>query len=372
MTQQTPVHELESMIHQYIEDNYELDDTTTGYTINISYIPHGLLYDYNYNKDEIAIQQVPGLTNEIKRDLITNFGLEYKCTFRCNHNYDYPTAYPYYMIFKIKKIKKLIDKLRYYGFTIISEEKKSKRKYNLPKYVSWDIRNTVAANKVWFGATLTKSGKHTNTAAKTVKEAMEYVAQNRLSENIWSKNQVNEYMNTYDPEMEKGYSVEWARQLSKSKANKNFIEKQDKLKIPSKGKVKAKIKRKYNLPKYICYDMAESRNREHNVFQTQIKANGKVYKNNLSTVKDATLWVMNKMVELNQWTLKQASEYLATYDEEMENGNFIPSNTPKSPCWRKREKNKNIKSIKEQISTKLKEILDFANKNNINVDINVK
>lgn len=58
----------------------------------------------------------------------------------------------------------------------------NKRKYNLPRHVCWDIKNTIAANKVWFCATLMKNGKRTSTAAKTVKKAMEYVVQNRLSE----------------------------------------------------------------------------------------------------------------------------------------------------------------------------------------------
>lgn len=135
----------------------------------------------------------------------------------------------------------------------------------------------------------------------------------------------------------------------------------------------AKRKRMYNLPKYVCYDKAESRNRERNVFQIQLKVNNKLIKNNLYTVKDAVVYVASKMLEHTDiWSLEEIANYLKTYNPEMENGNFIPSNTPKSPCWRKREKKKNIQTIKEQINSKLSEILKFAKDNdiNINVDIN--
>ena len=372
------IYELEQMLHEYIEREYNLtinDLTANGYNIDITYIPRALPYHYNHNKDEIAVQQVPGLTIKIKRDLINNFGLAYKYTLRGGKNYDYPTAYPYYMIFKIKKLKCLIEKLRYYGFTISSEQNKTKRKYNLPKYVCFDVRNTKMAGRVWFTVTLTKNGKKTNTAAKTVKEGMQYAAENRLAEKIWSQSQVDEYLATYKPEMEEGYSVELANQLSHCNTNiKSAVKQKEKVKEEPKVDldVKAKAKRKYDLPKYVCYDMAESRNREHNVFQTQLHINGKLYKNNLPTVKEATLWVMNKMLETNQWTLQQASDYLATYKPEMENGNFIPSDTPKSPSWRKREKNKNIKTIKQKITDKLKDIFVFAEKNGIKIDVNVK
>ena len=380
MTELTQVYEFEEMLHDYVERYYNLDETTTGYTIDISYIPRGLPYAYNYNKDEIAIQQVPGLTTEIKRDFINNFGLKYQCTLRCNHNYDYPTAYPYYMVFKIKKMKKLIEKLRYHGFKVITNDTDYKRKYNLPKYICWDIRNTVMANRVWFTVTLIKNGKHTNTAAKTVKEGMQYVVENRLAEKIWSQAQANEYLATYRPEMEEGYSVELAKQNSHCNTSLRPIPKHKKVKTVEKVKevsteltsTKAKSKRKYNLPKHVCYDMAESRNREHNVFQTQIRIDGKLYKSNLPTVREATLWVMNKMLELKQWDLKQASEYLATYTPDMENGNFIPSDTPKSPCWRKREKHKNIKTVKEKIANVLKDVFAFAKQNDIKIDVKVE
>ena len=256
-----------------------------------------------------------------------------------------------------------------------------KRKFNLPEGLTWDTRNTVLNKQTWFNPTLIKNGKHTSTKTKTVKDGMEAIAKNRVEEGIWTQEQADTYLKSYDKKIELGWTVELAKYYAKDgpRVSKNINKNQELANIKTKKveiipatNVRAKYIRKYNLPKYVCYDMAESRNREHNVFQTQVRVNSKLYKNNLPTVKDATLWVMNKMVELNQWTLKQASEYLATYNEEMEYGNFIPSDTPKSPCLRRREKNKKIKSIKKQIGAKLKDVLDFASKNNINVDINIK
>jgi len=264
---------------------------------------------------------------------------------------------------------------------IFFETPKVKRKYNLPKYVCWDIRNTVTAKKVWFGVSLIKNGKHTNTAAKTVKEAMNYVIQNRLSEKIWTVEEAKKYQSTYYPAMEDGYSVELAEKLSNCNRNKKVIKKEI-IKInnvkttvennnTSNG-IKTKRRRMYNLPKYICYDKAESRNRERNVFQTSLKVNDKLLKNNLYTVKDAVIDVASKMLEHTDiWSLDNIADYLKTYKSEMENGNFVPSNTPKSPCWRKREKKKNIQTIKEQISSKLTEIFKFAKDNDINIDMNI-
>lgn len=259
-----------------------------------------------------------------------------------------------------------------------------KRKFNLPEGLSWDTRNTVLNNKAWFNSTLIKNGKTTSTKTKTVKAGMEVIAKNRIEEGIWTQTQADTYLNSYNEYMELGWTVNLAKYFAKEgpRIHKNTdIVSVTQAVTPTVNtlvkSVKAsglvpKSKRKYDLPKYVCYDMAESRNREHNVFQTQLRINGKLYKNNLPTVKEATLWVMNKMLETNQWTLQQASDYLATYKPEMENGNFIPSNTPKSPCWRKREKNKNIKAIKQKITDKLKDIFAFAEQNDIKIDVNVK
>lgn len=137
--------------------------------------------------------------------------------------------------------------------------------------------------------------------------------------------------------------------------------------------LKNNTKRKYYLPKYVCYDKAESRNRERNVFQTQLHINGKLYKNNLYTVKDALIYNVKNMLEHTDiWPLDKIADYIKTYDPEMENGNFIPSNTPKSPSVRKREKAKSIKQIKEAVNEKLKDLLKFAKDNDIDINVNIK
>lgn len=211
-----------------------------------------------------------------------------------------------------------------------------KRKYNLPKYVCWDVRNTVLANRVWFGANLRINGKTTNTAAKTVKMAMQYVVENRLKEKIWDIDQARAYLATYEPNMENGYSVELAKTISKTVGPR-------------------KPKRMYDLPKYVCYDKAESRNRERNVFQTSLRINGKVLKNNLYTVKEATVDVAKKMLDHPElFSLKEVGEYLQTYKESMENGNFVPSDTPKSPCLRKKEIKKQIKKLAKEAGISVK------------------
>lgn len=136
--------------------------------------------------------------------------------------------------------------------------------------------------------------------------------------------------------------------------------------------INTKNKRMYDLPKYVCYDKAESRNRERNVFQTSLRVNGKILKNNLYTVKDAVIDVASKMLEHTDiWSLDDIGNYLKTYKTEMENGNFVPSDTPKSPCWRKREKKKNIEIVKQELTTRLEGLLKFAKDHDIDININV-
>lgn len=369
-------YKLEDYLQEYVAKTYNLSDfgeyTTNGFGIDVKYISRGLVYAYNYNKDEIAIQQIPGLTQKIKSEFVSKFGLKFIHTLRESRNYDYPGLYPYYSIYKIVNRKQLLKGLKDAGFSI-DEEISSKRKYNLPKYITWDIRNTVLNNTIWFNVVLKKNGKNTSTKTKTVKAGMEAVAQNRLSEGIWTKTQADEYMATYNSNFELGWTVELAKQTAKlgPREHKNNINTKN---ITPEVNINTNNKRKriYNLPKYICYDKAESRNRERNVFQTQLKINGKLIKNNLYTVKEAVIYVVSKMLEHTDiWSLEKIADYLKTYNPEMENGNFIPSNTPKSPSWRKREKKKNIQTIKDQISSKLSEILKFAKDNDINIDVNV-
>lgn len=269
---------------------------------------------------------------------------------------------------------------------IVKEEKQehvlsSKRKYNLPKYITWDIRNTALNNCIWFNVVLKKNGKATSTKTKTVKAAMEAVAANRVAEKIWTQTQANEYLATYTPDYELGWTVEKAKETAKlgprehrikDQVNEEKIVEEMNTTSETKAGVAPKSKRLYNLPKYVCYDKAESRNRERTVFQTSLKVGDKIYKNNLYTVKDAVIDVVGKMLKHTDiWSLDAISEYLKTYDPEMENGTFIPSDTPKSPSVIKRDKNKNIILLKERINAELKNVFTFAKNNGINININL-
>lgn len=182
-------------------------------------------------------------------------------------------------------------------------------------------------------------------------------------------NEAKSYLATYDPEMEKGYSVEKAK-LHSSFGKNLPIEEKDVI-MNQKTEVNSN-KRMYNLPKYVCYDKAESRNRERNVFQTQFRIDNKTLKNNLYTVKDAVIDVATKMLQhTDKWSLDKIADYLKTYDPEMENGVFIPSDTPKSPSVRKRERKKVIKQLKEDLNVKLAEIYKLAQENDINLNIKI-
>ena len=72
-------YKLEDYLHEYVVKTYNLSDfgeyTTNGFGIDVRYISRGLVYAYNYNKDEIAIQQIPGLTQKIKSEFVSKFGL---------------------------------------------------------------------------------------------------------------------------------------------------------------------------------------------------------------------------------------------------------------------------------------------------------
>lgn len=223
-----------------------------------------------------------------------------------------------------------------------------KRKFNLPEGICWDTRNTVLNNQTWFNAVLIKNGKNTSTKTKTILKAMYAIAKNREEEGLWTHDDVIKYLSQYKKELETGWTPELAKYLAKSgpRESKNKVENvknNTEIEVNNTTSVSAKSNRMYNLPKYICYDKAESRNRERNVFQTQLNVNGKILKNNLYTVKDAVVDVVSKMLKhTDVWSLETIGDYLKTYDPEMENGNFVPSNTPKSPSYRKREKKKHF------------------------------
>ena len=372
-------YKLEDYLHEYVVKTYNLSDfgeyTTNGFGIDVRYISRGLVYAYNYNKDEIAIQQIPGLTQKIKSEFVSKFGLKFIHTLRESRNYDYPGLYPYYSIYKIVNRKQLLKGLKDTGFSI-DEEISSKRKYNLPKYITWDIRNTVLNNTVWFNVVLKKNGKNTSTKTKTVKAGMEAVAQNRLSEGIWTKTQADEYMATYNSDFELGWTVELAKQTAKlgPREHKNNVNTKN---ITSEVNTNANVnrKRKYDLPKWVSFDRAESRNREKVSFQVSIKdKNGKRQKTYKYSVKDAVLWIFYKMVnETKQWTLEEGRDYLNTYKPEMDMVKYEISQDPKSPSVIAYNKQRNIKKLNEMMKSNqytLTEINEFARVNGIAINFN--
>lgn len=243
-----------------------------------------------------------------------------------------------------------------------------KRKFNLPEGICWDTRNTVLNNQTWFNVVLIKNGKHTSTKTKTVYEAMKAVAKNRVEEGIWTAEEAKSYLANYKSDIEIGWTPEFAKYFAKSgpREHRQAVENKVETVLSNTSK------RMYNLPKYVCYDKAESRNRERNVFQTQFRIDNKTLKNNLYTVKDAVIDVATKMLQhTDKWSLDKIADYLKTYDPEMENGVFIPSDTPKSPSVRKREKKKVIKKLKEDLNVKLAEIYKLAQENDINLNIKI-
>ena len=372
-------YKLEDYLHEYVVKTYNLSDfgeyTTNGFGIDVRYISRGLVYAYNYNKDEIAIQQIPGLTQKIKSEFVSKFGLKFVHTLRESRNCDYAGLYPYYSIYKIVNRKQLLKGLKDAGFSI-DEEISSKRKYNLPKYITWDIRNTVLNNTVWFNVVLKKNGKNTSTKTKTVKAGMEAVAQNRLSEGIWTKTQADEYMATYNSDFELGWTVELAKQTAKlgPREHKNNVNTKN---ITSEVNTNTNVnrKRKYDLPKWVSFDRAESRNREKVSFQVSIKdKNGKRQKTYKYSVKDAVLWIFDKMVnETKQWTLEEGRDYLNTYKPEMDMVKYEISQDPKSPSVIAYNKQRNIKKLNEMMKSNqytLTEINEFARVNGITINFN--
>ena len=372
-------YKLENYLHEYVAKTYNLSDfsecTTNGFGINVKYISRGLRYAYNYDKDEIAIQQIPGLTQKIKSEFVSKFGLKFVHALRESRNCDYAGLYPYYSIYKIVNRKQLLKGLKDAGFSI-DEEISSKRKYNLPKYITWDIRNTVLSNTIWFNVVLKKNGKNTSTKTKTVKAGMEAVAQNRLSEGIWTNTQADEYMATYNSDFELGWTVELAKQTAKlgPREHKNNVNTKN-ITPEVNTNTNTTHKRKYDLPKWVSFDRAESRNREKVSFQVSIKdKNGKRQKTYKYSVKDAVLWIFDKMVnETKQWTLEEGRDYLNTYKPEMDMVKYEISQDPKSPSVIAYNKQRNIKKLNEMMKSNkytLTEINEFARVNGITINFN--
>lgn len=86
--------------------------------------------------------------------------------------------------------------------------KKSKRKYNLPKYICFDVRTTLCRKKPTYDVTLVSNdNKAHSTKTLTVYEAITKVVENRIKYKNWDSNDVAAYINTYDSTMENQYSL---------------------------------------------------------------------------------------------------------------------------------------------------------------------
>ena len=82
------------------------------------------------------------------------------------------------------------------------------RKYNLPKYICFDVRTTLCRKKPTYDVTLVgNDNKAHSTKTLTVYEAMTKVIDNRIKYKGWASEDVAAYINTYDFTMENQYSL---------------------------------------------------------------------------------------------------------------------------------------------------------------------
>lgn len=231
----TDIEKIKKYIREYVFINYDTSFTRiNGYSLDIMDAdPDPRVYQPK--DDEIVIQQVPGLTVELKHDLIQNFGLKY---LRTVYNTTYYSTYPYFSIYKIVNKRKLLKCLKDKGFSVdieSSEEKavekvirnkelketktqkptvstkatqQRKRKYNLPKYICFDVRTTLCRKKPTYDVTLASDdNKAHSTKTLTVYEAVTKVVENRIKYKGWTSDDVASYINTYDFTMENQYSL---------------------------------------------------------------------------------------------------------------------------------------------------------------------
>lgn len=194
-------YKIEQYIQEYVVNNYDIPfSTDNGYSLDVTYNTP-CRYLYSHADNEIVIQQVPGLTVEIKHDLIYNFGLKYLRTIQ---NTPYYAVYPYFSVYKIVNRRKLLKRLKDEGFNVdieLSEEKviqnkkveevktqtstvstevtqQRKRKYNLPKYICFDVRTTLCRKKPTYDVTLASDdNKAHSTKTLTVYEAVTKVVE---------------------------------------------------------------------------------------------------------------------------------------------------------------------------------------------------
>lgn len=82
------------------------------------------------------------------------------------------------------------------------------RKYNLPKYICFDVRTTLCRKKPTYDVTLVSDdNKAHSTKTLTVYEAVTKVVENRIKYKGWTSNDIANYINSYDFTMENQYSL---------------------------------------------------------------------------------------------------------------------------------------------------------------------
>lgn len=83
------------------------------------------------------------------------------------------------------------------------------RKYNLPKYICFDVRTTLCRKKPTYDVTLVSDdNKAHSTKTLTVKEGVLKVIENRMKYKNWNSDDIAVYLNDYDFTMENQYSLE--------------------------------------------------------------------------------------------------------------------------------------------------------------------
>lgn len=123
-----------------------------------------------------------------------------------------------------KEIIPMDKKTRKQKYKKFKEEVKKnirKRLDDLPQYVTWDVCNTVRCKRNVFVSVIYRNGKKTSTSSATVYEAMLKVVENHMANKMMTAKQAIEYLATYNPKMEKGFTVNKA--LNRSKANKEAL-----------------------------------------------------------------------------------------------------------------------------------------------------
>lgn len=89
------------------------------------------------------------------------------------------------------------------------------RKYNLPKYICFDVRTTLCRKKPTYDVTLASDdNKAHSTKTLTVYEAVTKVVENRIKYKGWNSEDVAAYINSYNFTMENQYSLKDACKIA--------------------------------------------------------------------------------------------------------------------------------------------------------------